>query len=186
MADDGAKSSARSGRVGSQERDLEVAAAGIAADKRSGGATGQIARDRADCPFLDALAQIRAERMRHYADAAATPDDRVWDDIRTISRELAAHLTRGARSSGSCSSWGTAGESAELTQHIDRDRAGCPGPGDRDRALELERRATGLAEQEWTSPRPAAFYEDLYRGVTRAPDAKPDLRVITLGIHRCR
>jgi hypothetical protein len=77
-----------------RERDLEAAAAGIAADKRSlAAATGQIARDRAGLSrsLNDALAQIRAERMRHYADAAATPDDRVWDDIRTISRELAAH-----------------------------------------------------------------------------------------------
>ncbi len=80
-------------------------------------------------------------------------------------------------------------ESAELTQHIDRDRE--LDARDRatwDRALELERRATGLAEQERDlALARAAFYEDLYRGVTRGPSIGCRiLRVITLGIHRCR
>jgi hypothetical protein len=56
-------------------------------------ATEQIARDRASLSrsLNDALERIRAERIHNYADAVAVPDDRVWDDIRAISRELAAH-----------------------------------------------------------------------------------------------
>ncbi len=80
-------------------------------------------------------------------------------------------------------------ETRELTGYVERDR-------DQDarekttweRALELERRATGLAEQERDLARErASLYEDLYRGVTRGPGIGCRiLRVLTLGIHRCR
>jgi len=57
-----------------------------------------------------------------------------------------------------------------------------------ERALELERRATGLAEQERDLAREqAALYENLYRGMTRGPGIGCRiLRVLTLGIHRCQ
>jgi uncharacterized protein HemX len=77
-----------------RERELAAAAADLDAEKRSlTAATEQISRDRANITrsLNDALERIRAERMDNYADAAAVPDDRVWDDIRAISRELAAH-----------------------------------------------------------------------------------------------
>jgi len=77
-----------------RERDLEAAAAGLAAERQSlVSAADQIARDRANLnrSLNDALESIRAERIRHYADAAATPDDRVWHDIRVVSGQLAAH-----------------------------------------------------------------------------------------------
>lgn len=77
-----------------RERELATAAADLDVEKRSlTAATEQIARDRANLSrsLNDALERIRAERMHNYADAAAVPDDRVWDDIRAISRELAAH-----------------------------------------------------------------------------------------------
>lgn len=77
-----------------RERALAAAAADIATEKRSlTAATEQIARDRAvlSRSLSDALARIQAERMHNYADASAVPDDRVWDDIRAVSRQLAAH-----------------------------------------------------------------------------------------------
>lgn len=80
-------------------------------------------------------------------------------------------------------------ESAELARHVERDRE--LDARDRatwERALELERRATGLAEQERDLAREqAALYEDLYRGMTRGPGIGCRiLRVLTLGIHRCQ
>jgi hypothetical protein len=56
-------------------------------------ATEQLARDRADLSrTLNAtLAQIQRERNRQYANAAATPDSAIWDSIRTVSSQLAAH-----------------------------------------------------------------------------------------------
>lgn len=80
-------------------------------------------------------------------------------------------------------------ESAELARHIERDQEqDARERATWERALELERRATGLAEQERDLAREkAALYEDLYRGVTRGPGIGCRiLRVLTLGIHRCR
>ena len=80
-------------------------------------------------------------------------------------------------------------ESAELSGHIDRDREqDARERATWERAVELERRATGLAEQERDlALERAALYEDLYRGVTGGPGIGCRiLRVITLGIHRCR
>lgn len=77
-----------------REQELAAAAADLDAERRSlAAATEQIARDRVSLfrSLNDALERIRAERMSNYANSAAVPDDRVWDDIRTISRELAAH-----------------------------------------------------------------------------------------------
>lgn len=79
-------------------------------------------------------------------------------------------------------------EVRELTGHIDRDREqDAREKATWERALELERRATGLAEQERDlAKEKAALYEDLYRGVTRGPGIGCRiLQVITLGIHRC-
>lgn len=80
-------------------------------------------------------------------------------------------------------------ESAELAGHIERDREqDAREAATWERALELERRATGLAEQERDLAREkAALYEDLYRGMTRGPGIGCRiLRVLTLGIHRCQ
>lgn len=80
-------------------------------------------------------------------------------------------------------------EVRELSGHIDRDREqDARERATWERALELERRATGLAEQERDLAREkAALYEDLYRGVTRGPGIGCRiLRVLTLGMHRCR
>ena len=79
--------------------------------------------------------------------------------------------------------------SAEMARYIERDRE--LDARDRatwERALELERRATGLAEQERDLAREqAALYENLYRGMTRGPGIGCRiLRVLTLGIHRCQ
>lgn len=56
-------------------------------------AAEQISRDRANLSrtLADGLQAIQNERARQYANAAAVPDNRIWDDIRTISRELAAY-----------------------------------------------------------------------------------------------
>lgn len=76
-----------------------------------------------------------------------------------------------------------------MARHIERDQEqDARERATWERALELERRATGLAEQERDLAREkAALYEDLYRGVTRGPGIGCRiLRVLTLGIHRCR
>jgi len=56
-------------------------------------AAEQIRQDRANLSktLSGSLAAIQQERMRQYANAAAVPDNRIWDDIRAVSRELAAH-----------------------------------------------------------------------------------------------
>ena len=56
-----------------------------------------------------------------------------------------------------------------------------------DRALELEKRATGIAERERDLHKEKAdLYEQLYRSVTKKPGVGCRiLRVVTLGIHRC-
>ena len=53
--------------------------------------TEQLNRDREALrrSLADSMRVISDERMEGYVFAAATPDDRVWTDIRAISRELA-------------------------------------------------------------------------------------------------
>jgi hypothetical protein len=80
-------------------------------------------------------------------------------------------------------------ESAELARHIERDRELDTRERESwERALEVERRATGLAARERDLAREQAeLYEQLYRSVTKGPGIGCRiLRVITLGIHRCR
>ncbi len=57
-----------------------------------------------------------------------------------------------------------------------------------ERALELERQATALAEKERDlAQEKAALYEDLYRSLKREPGIGCWLkRIFTLGIARCR
>lgn len=57
-----------------------------------------------------------------------------------------------------------------------------------DRALELERQATGIAQQERDLAREkATLYEQMYRSVTKKPGIGCWLgRIFTLGIHRCQ
>jgi hypothetical protein len=56
-------------------------------------ATEQLRQDRVNLSrtLTDAQAAIQRERARAYANAAAVPDNRIWDDIRAISRELSAN-----------------------------------------------------------------------------------------------
>lgn len=51
----------------------------------------RVNRDRANLSrtLRDSLQELQIERSRAYADAANVPDDRVWADIRAISRQLA-------------------------------------------------------------------------------------------------
>ena len=79
-------------------------------------------------------------------------------------------------------------EAAELTGHVERDREqDAREAATWQRALELERRATGLAEGERDlALEKAKLYETLFRGVTKGPGTGCRiLRAITLGIHRC-
>jgi len=48
-------------------------------------------RDNLSRTLSNSLAAIQNERTRQYANAAVVSGDRVWDDIRAVSRELAAH-----------------------------------------------------------------------------------------------
>lgn len=80
-------------------------------------------------------------------------------------------------------------ETRELTGYVSRDREqDAREKATWERALELERRATGLAEGERDLARERAeLFEGLYRGRDRGPGIGCRiLRVITLGIHRCR
>jgi hypothetical protein len=54
--------------------------------------TEQLAQDRNNLSrsLADARAQLQRERTNGYANAAGIPDSRIWDDLRTASRELAA------------------------------------------------------------------------------------------------
>jgi hypothetical protein len=73
---------------------IAAAAKNIDSDKQSVKADQEaLKRDRANLSrtLSDSLADIQKERMRQYANAAAVPDNRVWEDIRAISRELDAH-----------------------------------------------------------------------------------------------
>ena len=79
-------------------------------------------------------------------------------------------------------------ESTELAGHIERDRElDARERKTWERALELERRATGLAERERDlAQEQAEVFEQLYRSVTKRPGIGCRiLRVITFGIHRC-
>jgi hypothetical protein len=80
-------------------------------------------------------------------------------------------------------------ESAELARHFERDRELDTRERESwERAVELERRATGLAERERDLAREQAeLYEQIYRSLTTGSGIGCRiLRVITLGIHRCR
>lgn len=73
---------------------IAQAAAKVALEKSSVmAATEQLARDRANLSrtLSDNLAAIQRERIRQYANAASVPDNRIWDDIRAVSSQLAAH-----------------------------------------------------------------------------------------------
>lgn len=79
-------------------------------------------------------------------------------------------------------------KSAELARHIERDRELDTRERESwERALELERQATGLAERDRDLAREQAeLYEQLYRSVTKGPGVGCRiLRAITLGIHTC-
>jgi hypothetical protein len=56
------------------------------------------------------------------------------------------------------------------------------------RALDLERQATALAQREWDLERDRAnTYEQLYRSVTKKPGIGCRIaKILTLGIVRCR
>lgn len=80
-------------------------------------------------------------------------------------------------------------ESTALQDYVERDREqDAREKASYERALEIEQRATSIAEQERDLAREkAALYEDLYRAVTKKPGIGCRiLRVFTLGIHRCR
>jgi len=75
-----------------------------------------------------------------------------------------------------------------LESYVDRDRAqDVREKKNADRALELEKQATGIAERERDLQKEKAdLYEQLYRSVTKKPGAGCRiLRALTLGIHRC-
>ena len=64
----------------------------LASERRQlGSMSDQLNRDREAWrrSFTDSVSTISTERMDGYAKAAATPDDRVWIDIRIISGQLA-------------------------------------------------------------------------------------------------
>jgi hypothetical protein len=76
-----------------KETAIAQAAADLASEKASVAvAIEQLRADRADLSrtLNVTLAQIQRERIRQYANAASVPDNRIWDDIRAVSRELAA------------------------------------------------------------------------------------------------
>jgi hypothetical protein len=77
-----------------KEKEIAAAAGNIATEKRVvDAAAEQLIRDRSNLSrsLNDAMVRIQAERIKDYANAASVPDSRVWDDLRAISRELAAH-----------------------------------------------------------------------------------------------
>jgi hypothetical protein len=75
-----------------------------------------------------------------------------------------------------------------LKAHIDRDKEqDAREKAIADRALELERQATGIAQQERDLAKDkAAMYEQLYRSLTKGPGVGCRImRVVTAGIYRC-
>jgi|WetSurSiteA1Bulk_404760.scaffolds.fasta_scaffold02632_5 hypothetical protein len=75
-----------------RELALKQSAADLANEKATvSAAADQLAQDRMTLSktLSSSLAAIQAERVRLYASAAAVPDNRIWDDIRAISRQLA-------------------------------------------------------------------------------------------------
>jgi hypothetical protein len=75
-----------------------------------------------------------------------------------------------------------------LESYVDRDKEqDSREKANADRALELERKATAIAEQERDLQKDkAALYEQLYRSVTKGPGVGCRiLRAITVGIARC-
>lgn len=75
-----------------------------------------------------------------------------------------------------------------LEEYISRDKEqDAREKANADRALDLERQATAIAQQERDLQKDkAALYEQLYRSVTKKPGVGCRiLRVLTLGIHRC-
>jgi len=75
-----------------KEAELDNIKVGLAAEKDALAVEREaISKERTNMygVLADNIREIRNERLRGYETAATVPDDRIWNDIRVVSRQLA-------------------------------------------------------------------------------------------------